>query len=256
MSDYVIPNLSNACRILRLLVDTGKGLSRDEIADLINIPRSSTYRILQTLVTENFVEHRKRRYHPGAGLYTLGMQLSSVDRLRPLCRPVLHSLSQITGFTAHIAIPSGYQVLLLEVCDSPNLLRVASRAGAVAPIHVAATGKIFLSYLFADDLETIANEIGFARFTDRTLTSVEEVHKEINATLKRGYGMDEREYNDDVRCLATPLFDASGTVIAAIGVTSPISQFPKSDIQEVAKTVKEHALRCYKLLKGEEVGAV
>lgn len=251
MGDYLIPNLSNACQILSLLVESPQGLSRDEIAEALKIPRSSVYRILQTLLSQDFVEHRKRRYYPGAGLYTLGMRLTSVDRLRPLARPVLHKLAQITGFTAHLAVASGYKTLLLEVCDSQNLLRVASRPGSVTPLHVSATGKIFLSYLFSGEVEIIEKELGFPKFTERTLTTQEAVKQEIQVTLKRGYAVDDREFNDNVRCLAAPVFDTAGSVVAAIGVTSPVVQFPADSVPEVAAIVKEHAHRCYSLLKGE-----
>jgi DNA-binding IclR family transcriptional regulator len=249
MGNYIIPNLSNACRVLQLVVDSSSGLTRDQISEALGVPRSTSYRILQTFLEERFLEYKEHRYFPGAGLYTLGLQLSSVDRLRPLVRPILHHLSATTGFTAHLAIPSGYKTLLLDVCDSQNILRVASRAGTVAPIHVSATGKVFLAYLFPDDIEDIKKEVGFERYTERTKISVENVRQDIQTTLMRGYALDDREFNDGVRCLAYPLFDLSGSVVAAIGVTSPVVQFPSENVNSVAEVVKEHARRCYKLLK-------
>ena len=251
MSNYVIPSLNSACEILRLIVDSPKTLSRDQIAEMLTIPRSSAYRILQTLKCAEMVVYRNRKYYPGPGLYTLSLKLNSTDRLRPLCLPVLHSLAKITGYTAHIAVPSGYRSLLVEVADSQNLLRVASRAGSTAPAHVSATGKVFLAYLWNDELDMIESETGFSRFTTRTHTTLDEVKNEIQCTLKRGYGVDDREFDEGVRCLAAPVFNASATVSAAIGVTAPVGHFSKENIPEVAAIVKKHAQQCYMLLKGE-----
>jgi DNA-binding IclR family transcriptional regulator len=249
MSKYSIPNLSNACQILKLIVNSERGMTRDEVSDELEIPRTTTYRILQTLSEEEFLEHKCYRYFPGSGLYALGLSLSSIDRLRPIAKSVLHHLSAITGFTAHLAIPSGYKTLIIEVCDSQSLVRVASRPGTLAPLHVSATGKVFLAYLFPNDLEAIDKEIGFERFTNNTQASVAAVREEIQVTLRRGYAVDDREFNDNVRCLAVPLFDMAGNVIAAIGVTSPVSQFSDDLVSNIAAITKEHAQRCYKLLK-------
>jgi len=251
MPDYVIPNLSKACQLLTYIVGSSRGMTRDEISVALNIPRSTTYRMLQTLVNESFVEQKKYQYYPGAGLYTLGLQLNSVDRLRPIVRPILQHLSNATGLTSHLAIPSGYKSLLLDVCDGNSLSRLASRPGTLSPVHVSATGKVFLAYLFTDDLAVIEKELGFEKFTDRTNSNIQEVRNEIQVTLKRGYAVDEREFSDGVRCLACPLFDMSGSVVASIGVTASVEHFPPSRIPDVAALVKEHAKKCYQILKDQ-----
>lgn len=250
MSSYLIPSLEVSCQLIKLVVQTPSGLTRDEIEKKLNIPRSTAYRILQTLLHEGFLERRQKRYFAGSILSQLGLQLSAMDRLRPLLRPVVHSLAQTTNFTAHLAVPSGYQAMLLEVCDSQNLIRVASRAGTLVPLHVSATGKIFLAHLFANDLDSIEEMMGFPCFTERSLKSVEAIRKSNQTILAKGYAIDERELNDSVRCLAAPVHDLSGTVIAAIGITAPISEFRKGDVNRIAEVVKQHARRCYQVIKG------
>ncbi|TPV58542.1 IclR family transcriptional regulator [Aestuariibacter sp. GS-14] len=251
MSNYVIPSLNSACEILRLIVESPKTLSRDQIAEILTIPRSSTYRILQTLKCAEMVVYRNRKYYPGPGLYTLSLKLNSTDRLRPICLPVLNNLVKSTGFTAHIAVPSGFRSLLIEVVDGQHASNKASRAGTTAPAHVSATGKVFLAYLWNDELDIVNAETGFSRFTARTHTTMDEVRHEVQCTLKRGYGVDDREFDDGTRCLAVPVFNASATVAAAIGVTAPAGLFSKDDIPEVAAIIKKHAQHCYMLLKGE-----
>ncbi len=252
MSQYRIPTLTLACRLIKLVSASPQGLTRDEIEKSLEIPRSSAYRMLQTLLHEGFIEHRNRLYFPGNVFYQMGLQVGAMDRLRPRLRPIVHSLAEATGFTAHLAVPSGYQAMLAEVCDSQNLVRVASRPGTVVPLHVSATGKVFLSYLFAHDLESIEQTVGFARYTDSSLTTLEEVEACIQQVLTKGYAVDERELNESVRCLAAPIHDRSGSLVAAIGVTAPVTQFMRKNIPNIAQIVKSHARRCYAVLRGEE----
>lgn len=230
---------------MTLIAESDRPLSAVDIEQALNIPKTTVFRILKSLCHEQMITKKCRLYIPGNSLINIGLQLVSTSRLRNRAMPILHKLAKTTGYTAHLAVPSGYYTLILEVCDSTGSLRVASRPGTSASLHCSATGKIFIAHLFLDRIEELHEMVGFEKRTIHTITTIEELKAEALKVLAQGYGMDDLEYNIDIRCQAVPLFDHHGDVIAAIGVTSPCSNFPREKIPYVTEMLKGAASEIY-----------
>ena len=126
----------------------------------------------------------------------------------------------------------------MAVQDSPHPLRAASRPGFLAELHCSSTGKVFLAYLHRARLAEIIAESPPTARTPLTLTSLPAIRKEVDLTRKRGFSLDNEEFNPGVRCLAAPVFAADGTVAAAIGITAATVRFPKERIPEMAAKVQ------------------
>jgi len=241
MDKYLIPNLAKACRVLHLLAAERRGLSVTELARRLAMPRTTAFRVLKTLCAEGMIERRNGGYRSGTGLLRLGLEALRALELRTLAAPILRKLARTTGETAHLAVRESSQMLILEVCDSPNPLRVASRPGSLVSIHCAATGKAMLATLPADELQELLAGLELAPRTPNTITSVPGLEKEIEAIRPRGYAVDNEEYHDGVRCLAAPVRDAHGAPVAAIGITGVTIRFTKRRIPEVARAVMQAA---------------
>lgn len=249
MTKYIIPNLRNACRVLRLLSEQGAGLPLAEITRRLEIPRTTALRIVTTLSVEGMVEQAGKSFVLGPSLIQLGTRaLENLD-LRTIAIPVLRELSQRTQETAHLAVPTGDKALLLEVCDSPLPVRVASRPGTLADIHCSATGKVFLSFCH-EDLAAFLQDKELIRRTENTKTTLAQLLIETERTRERGYAVDEEEYSLGVRCLAAPIRNSFGKVIAAVGITASASSFTKRLIPSVARDVTTAALTISKTLGG------
>ncbi len=246
---YIIPNLRNACRVLRLLSREGSGMPLATIARSLEIPRTSALRILTTLHAESMVDQVDRSYVLGPALIRLGTRaLENLD-VRTIAIPVLQELSHETVETSHLAVPTGDAALLLEVCDSPHPVRVASRPGTLADIHCSATGKVFLAHR-VEDLVRFLDGRELVRRTPNTLTTLEELSAEAERIRERGYAIDEQEYREGIRCLAAPIRDALGEVVAAIGITASTTSFTRRRIKAVARTVRSAAERISTTLGG------
>ncbi|MEW6074113.1 MAG: IclR family transcriptional regulator [Planctomycetota bacterium] len=250
---YAIPNLRNACRVLRLLAEEGGGLPLAAIVRRLAIPRTTALRILSTLSGEGLLDRRGKHYVLGTGLIRLGTRALESTDVRTVAIPVLYDLSQATQETAHLAVPSADQSLLLEVCDSPHPVRVASRPGTLADIHCSATGKVFLAFHVSDLAAFLAGR-ELARRTPNTMTAYAELAAEVERIRARGYAVDEEEHSRGVRCLAAPICNAFGTVVAAIGITASTSTFPRRRTKAVASEVTAAAARVSALLGGVEAG--
>lgn len=245
---YVIPNLRNACRILKMLGRHPDGLKTADLARELDIPVTTTLRIMTTLHLEGMARKVSGRYELGPVLIQLGNSALSGTEIREQALPLLQKLTAVTDETSHLAIPCDGRALIVAVQDSPHPLRAASRPGFLAELHCSSTGKIFLSYLHHDRLsEIFANERPTQR-TPFTLTTLNALTRELALTLKRGYSLDDEEFNLGVRCLAAPVFSSAGTVVAAVGITAATLRFTKERIPEMAVKVRGIAAQLSQLM--------
>jgi DNA-binding IclR family transcriptional regulator len=245
---YVIPNLRNACRILKLLGRQRKGLKAADLARELKVPVTTTLRIMSTLCLEGLARKVDGRFELGPVLIQLGDVALAGTEVRDLAQPLLLRLTELTDETSHLAIPCDDRALIVAVQDSPHPLRAASRPGFLADLHCSATGKIFLAYLHRDRLAGILEENVPVPRTPATLTSVSAIKKEVDLTRKRGFSLDNEEFHLGVRCLAAPVFASDGTVIAAMGITAATLRFPKDRIPEIAAKVNSIAQELSRLL--------
>jgi len=240
MPEYLIPNLERACKVLRLLGEHPVGLSLVEVSQKLKIPRTTALRILSTLGRDDLVGRRESRYVLGSGMISLGLGALRHLDLRALAAPVVQALSVKLGETAHLAIPSGDHGLLIEVAQSPDPIRVGAPAGTLIDLHCSATGKVLLAY-GAGGLDERGESIARPRRTPKTLVKAEELREELERVRTQGYGLDDEEYYEGVRCVAAPVRDAHGRVIAALGITATTGRFPVRQIPLYASVAVEHA---------------
>lgn len=247
---YIIPNLKKACLILNFLADEEDGKSAGEISKALEIPRTTVIRILSTLTSENFTRKEGKKYLGGYQLIQLGGKLLNKINLRKIANSVLHQLSNETRETSHLATPAHYKSLLVEVVDSPEPVRAASKAGTLVDLYCSSTGKCFLAWKYADEIETLLSQTVPQKRTPNTQTTLQEILAGIEETKSKGYAMDDEEYNRGIRCLAAPVFGATGEIIAAIGITAGTSTFQTSMEEEIAQKVISSAKKLTQLVGG------
>jgi len=245
---YVIPNLRNACRILKVLGRNKNGLKAADLARDLKIPVTSTLRIMSTLCLEGFARKVESRFELGPVLIQLGETALAGTEVRDLAAPLLQRLTELTDETSHLAIPCDDRALIVAVQDSPHPLRAASRPGFLAELHCSSTGKIFLAYLHRDRLAKILAENVPTVRTPATLTTLASIKREVELTRKRGFSLDNEEFHHGVRCLAVPVFAADGTVAAALGITAATLRFTEARIPEMAAKVRSVADELSRLL--------
>ena len=237
MTRYRIPSIANTCAIFQLLTSTQKAMSVSEIARELKLPRTSVFRIMKTLEEEKMVHAIGKRYISGHRLINLGLQVVSQIPERQLSVPILQELTLATEESAHFAILSGTQALLIEVCDSPHSLRVASRPGTLADMHCSGSGKCMLAHASPSELEALLDRITFTPRTTRSHTNKESLLAELPEIRQRGYALDDAEYHDHVRAIYAPAFNNKKQLVGVIGITAALSCLPKSRVPKVAKQV-------------------
>lgn len=237
MPSYRIPSIANTCSIFQLLTSTKKALSVSNIAKELDLPRTSVFRIMKTLEEEKMVHAIGKNYITGHRLINIGLQVVSQIPERQLSVPILQELTKLTKESAHFAILSGAHALLIEVCDSPHSLRVASRPGTLADMHCSGSGKCMLAYASPAELENLLDRITFTQHTTRSHPNKKSLLPELPKIRERGYALDNAEYHDHVRAIYAPVFNDKKQLIGVIGITAALSSLPKSRIPKVAKQV-------------------
>jgi len=214
--------LEKCVRILTLFSEAAQTLQVSEIADQLGLPRSSAYRYISALRAHNLIE-----VDPDDGGYRLGPAIldlaASMQRkpLHDLSLPHMKRISRETGETVILCGIRENAGVCLEKVEGHHALRVSYELGDSYPLHAAATGKVILAFLGADEQERVLRLAGLPQITDRTITDPRKLRQKLAKIRKDGYAESFGESIMGTRGMAVPIFARSGHVVASIGVSVP-----------------------------------
>ena len=193
-----------------------------EISEKLGLYPSTIHRILDTLKHWGYVEQEpnNQRYQLGLKVIELGMaKLHQMDLARE-ATPYLKELVNQCNETIHLAILKEGEVLYLAKEESSQTIRMCSYVGKRAPIHCTALGKVLLAYLSEEKRKDILDKKGLPSLTEKTITNKKELEKELCKVREQGFALDRGEFEKDVRCIAAPIRNHQGKVIAAISIST------------------------------------
>jgi len=220
---YLINSILRAYRVLKCLAYDKDQLKVNELANQLNLDRSTTYRILLSLEKCGLVEKNPKtgEYCLGVGVFEVGSAYLRRIDLVQVAKPIMADLALKVQETVHLAVLSETEILYLDKVDSPRSVGVISKIGQRGPVHCTALGKVLLASLPPEERLRIMDQIRFQAFTPRTITSKRKLAQELNRVKKEGYALDCREIEEDVECVAAPIRDHLGNVVAALSVSGP-----------------------------------
>ena len=236
MDKYRIPSLARACEMLDLFVETDTPLSSSEVARRLKMPRTTALRILLTLCEQGLLSRSGNDFEAGGALFRLGIRALSSLRLRRFAVPIMQRLATELQETTQLVTLSGADGLVLEVVEGPRLVRIAQTAGTHVDLHCNAGGKVLLTFALRSQLPALVAD-GLPTRTPNTLTTLPELEAEVGRIQSLGYAVDDEECYEGVRCLAAPVWDATGGARAALGVIASASTFSRRQNQEFAQHV-------------------
>jgi DNA-binding IclR family transcriptional regulator len=206
------------------------------------VPKASAYRLAQELVEWGLLERRGDCYQLGLRMFELGQRVPASAVLRAVARPALADLFAATRATIHLAVLDGAHVLFLEKVAGEANIHSHSRIGGRLPAPGTATGKVLLTA--APDLdEHLArfSEAGLTHLTSRTVSSVDDLRKQLTVVRAKGFALEIEETMPGVGSLAVPVTGADGTVHAAVSTTAPVARLAPGrllpDLRTAAVTI-------------------
>ena len=158
-----------------------------------------------------------------------------------IAREQVAALAAKTGETTHLVIREGRQAVFVDHELTAQPVGVSVGSGRCEPLHCTAVGKALIADYDRAELEKLFGNEPLPAPTKRVIRTIAELAKECQRTQKRGYAVDNEEFHKGVRCVAAPIRDGSGQVIAAIGISAPIDRLSESRCEKVAQEVKRAA---------------
>ena len=237
-----IKSLDRALEVLETLSDLG-GSTLSELADAADQSPATVYRVLITMEGRGMVEFNptEQLWNIGPRAFLIGSKFLRRTNLVERARPILRRLMEATGETANLGVERGGQVLFLSQVETHASIRAFFPPGTLSPMHSSGIGKALLAQLSDERLDDIIAEHGLEQFTTFTLTSRLALDTDLIETRDRGYSIDAEERNAGMKCVAAPVFDASGEVVAGISVSGPSSRIPDEKIAEIGGNVAKAA---------------
>ena len=249
-----IQSLDRGLFILETVAKSSDPVPLAQLTDLLGIDRSSVFRLANTLRRRGFLANPAGRkdYILGPSIWRLSRSHDWSDMLITFSHEHLKKLAVWTGETTHLAVREGKQAFFVDHYSATRqLIMVSGQVGEFMPLYCTAHGKALLADYNLDDLKTAFGAGPYQAYTPTTLTTARQLAKACAKTKADGFAMDEEEYVEGVRCLAAPVRDRDGMVIAAIGISAPIVRFPHEREAAAARQVCEIAAEISAILNAE-----
>jgi DNA-binding IclR family transcriptional regulator len=222
-------SLDRALTILEMAARKPDGLSNSDFHRQLDIPRSSCSYILGRLEKAGYLRRSAygKRYGLGLKILTLAHGALRELGLRGIAEPILHELTQQTGYSGVIGVLQHGKVMIVDKVDRPGLGDIDFELGATIPAHATALGKMLLASLGPDQLETFLSTYPLIKRSKKTVDSRGELLQDLALIRRRGYATSDGELFVDVCAIAAPIRDAGGVVCAGLtlaGVGVPLDE--------------------------------
>ncbi len=243
--DYHVQVLERVFRILDELAEGSTELPGAEIADRVNLHRSTTHRLLAVLEKNRFVERNPEntRYRLGWRLFELGIIAASRLDVYEHAKPQLRRLVDETGETAHIGVLRQGEIISLLNVEGKRSVRTPATVGRRTPPHCTSQGKAILAFATPQQIEAAIDWHRFTRYTENTITDVSRFRTELAMVRRRGYAVDNEEFEPGLRCIGAPVRDHTGEVIAALSIAGPSFRIGGQQIAALSRLVMAAAGR-------------
>ncbi len=232
--------------MLELLAEFQHGATLSSLCDGAHLNGSTTHRLLATLAARGYV-----RQDPATKKYLLGPQtlhlgqagLAQFD-LRNIAHPHLRKLAHEANELANLVLLSEtHAVYMAQVQAGQRTVQMFTQLGARVPLHCTGVGKAILAFLPEDEVEHLLASENLKAYTPYTITNVFLLREELEKIRQHGYAVDNEEREIGVRCIAAPVFQARGRVLAAVSLSGPAGRINPDRDEELGQLVQHAAER-------------
>lgn len=224
--DYIVQPVDRALSVLAYVVERGRMVSLKAVSEALDMPKTTAFRYLQTLVHSGFLDFDPvtEKYRCGARLRTMSRAEDSLSRIRTVAAPLLGRLAEEFGETANLAGQGDGAVVYLDLVQPRRKAQQQARVGDAHPMHSTALGKAILAFLPPDERKSYLHRPLHER-TGRTMIDRAELERQLSRVQVQGYAVETGENEDGLMCVGVPVLDAAGYPVAAISLTAPVGRF-------------------------------
>lgn len=219
---YIVPALAQGLAVLSLFSRQRPSLTAPDIAQELQLPRSTVFRLLHTLQTMGFVRRDTDERHFKLGPAILGQgfeYLASLDIVEA-AQPILQRLRDETGLSAHMAVADGREIVYVARYPARTTISSTVNIGTRFPIHATVMGRMLLIEHDDAGLQQLFPEDGLPRYSEQTPTTLTALKAVLAEDRARGYATSQSFFERGVSSVAAPVRDGAGRIVAAINITA------------------------------------
>lgn len=233
-----LSSVTTAIHLLKTFNSEDHELGISELAKRLCVAKSTVHRLTSALLDENLLQQNpdNGRYRLGIGLFSLGSLVRSRFDVANSSKKILYDLREKTNENVRLAVLEEGNVVYLHDLESPQTLRLKSDTGSQKPAYCVAEGFCLWAGLQEAELESVF-PIKPVALTPKTIVDVSILLERIRQVKRRGYAIEDEEYEIGTRCIAAPIYQNDGRVIAAIGVAGPRLRMKKNQFPKMAPLV-------------------
>lgn len=239
---YHIQSVARAFSILESFKEN-PAMGVTELAKSLALNKSTVYHLLATMVNLGYVEQNKEsgKYSMSLKVFELGSVVVNRMELKKEARPLLKKLSQLTEETVNLVTLVDTDVIYIEKIESQDAVRINTQVGRRVSTYCSAVGKVILAFLPHETYTSILSKIEFVPMTPHTIINQEDLERDLMKVRERGYGVDNEEIFVGIKCIAAPIWNQAGEVIAAISVTGPVHRIHEKGEERLGTLVMDIA---------------
>ncbi|KIF71274.1 IclR family transcriptional regulator [Streptomyces sp. AcH 505] len=240
----LVPAVTRAMDILELFLDGDGTLTAPDVIRRLGLPRTTVHELLTTLAARSYLvalPDQPGRYRLGVRTYQLGSRYAEQLDLAAEGQQVAREVAETCDETVHVAVLEDTDVIYIAKVDSTHAVRMVSAAGRRLPAHCTSVGKMLLAMLPRTELEARLAGRELVAMTPGSLTDPAALRAELDRVRERGTAVEHRESNPDVSCVAAPVRDSRGRVVAALSISVPMIRWSDERESELAQLASNGA---------------
>jgi len=229
-------------RLLKAFSEEQVEIGISDLARRLGVAKSTVHRLAVTLVGEGMLEQNADtgKYRLGIALFRLGSLVRRRMTMSNEARPLLRDLREKVNETVHLAVLDGNEIMYVFNLESTQAIRMRSDVGVRKPAYCTAEGQAILAFQPPDVVERVVRD-GLIGRTPQTITDPQTLRRVLDGVRTRGCAIEDEESELGMRCIAAPLRNDAGEVVAAIGLAGPVSRLSKKALATFIPHVIETA---------------
>ncbi|CAN5649444.1 IclR family transcriptional regulator [soil metagenome] len=237
---YVLQGVEQSARLLELVAGHPHGIRLSELTRQLKLPKATVYRTAVSWRQLGYLDQLEGgEYVIGSRVFLIASAYRARLDLGHVARPALIDLNRRSGETVHLAVLDGDAMVYLDKVEGRQPIQVYTAVGTRAPLHATASGKAVIAHI--DRLMERWPEMPLRRFTDRTITTRRGLARELEQIREQGYAVNTGEWHAEVAGVGVPVFDHSGSAIAAVSITFPQMYLGDEQVRSLVGVLKPTA---------------
>lgn len=237
--------VGKALNLIDLIVASPGEHRAQTLADELGVPRSTVYRIINTLQQRGLVrvEASGQGYFPGFRFLEYAQAVWPIPDLPMLAMTEIRWLNELSGETVYFAAPGGINMIIIQKIMSLYPISTGAPLGSLRPLYCSGMGKAHLAALAPAEREALIGRMSFERVTDRTITDPAQLRSQLDLFRLRGYAIDDEEFMEGVRCVSAAVPGEGDVPLGAFTVSGPCYRMTLERVHQLGPEVATAARR-------------